>query len=142
MAKLRDKVGLNVSRIPKDGAAELSTGVKRGLFWTPRILCILFALFLSLFALDVFGEVRSFWETVLALMIHLVPVYLVVIALALAWRWAWVGAVVFTAMAILYVVLEWGRFDWSAYAVIAGPLALLGALFLLNWVYRDQLRAG
>jgi len=115
--------------------------MKRGLFWTPRIIGILFAVFLSLFALDVFGEDRSFWETALALLIHLIPVYVVVIALVLAWRWAWVGAVVFTALAVLYVILAWGRFHWSAYAVISGPLVLLGVLFLFNWIHREQRRA-
>jgi hypothetical protein len=30
--------------------------VKRLLFWAPRILCILFAAFVSLFALDVFDQ--------------------------------------------------------------------------------------
>jgi len=119
----------------------MSAGLKRGLFWIPRILGILFAVFLSLFALDVFGEDRSFWETALALLIHLIPVYVVVIALVLAWRWAWVGAVVFTALAALYVILGWGRFHWSAYAVISGPLTLLGFLFHLNWIHRAQLRA-
>jgi len=29
--------------------------VKKLIFWTPRVLCILSALFLSLFALDVFS---------------------------------------------------------------------------------------
>ena len=115
--------------------------MKRGLFWTPRIIGILFAVFLSLFALDVFGEDRSFWETALALLIHLIPVYVVVLALVLAWRWAWVGAVVFTALAVLYVILAWGRFHWSAYAVISGPLVLLGVLFLFNWIHREQLGA-
>ena len=59
----------------------MNTSVKRVLFWTPRILCILFAIFLSLFALDVFGEGLGFWKTILALLIHLVPVYIVVIVL-------------------------------------------------------------
>ena len=116
--------------------------MKRVLFWTPRILCILFAVFLSLFALDVFGEGLAFSEIVLGLLIHLVPVYIVVITLVIAWRWAWVGAGVFTALAMLYVVLAWGQFDWTAYAVISGPLLLLGTLFLFNWIYREQLRTG
>jgi hypothetical protein len=34
---------------------------RRMLFWTPRLLSILFAIFISLFALDVFGEGYGFW---------------------------------------------------------------------------------
>lgn len=113
---------------------------KRVLFWTPRVLCILFALFLSLFALDVFSEGYGFWETILALLVHLVPVYIVVIALVIAWRWEWVGAILFTALALFYLVWTWGRFHWSVYLGISGPLVLLGVLFLFNWIYRAQLR--
>jgi len=118
----------------------MNSGMKRVLFWTPRMLCILFAVFLSLFALDVFGEQLGFWGTILALLIHLVPVYIVVIVLIIAWRREWVGAVLFTALAALYVVMAWGRFHWSVYLTISGPLILLGILFLLNWIFRTQLR--
>ena len=110
------------------------------IFWAPRVLCVLFVLFLSLFALDVFNEGYGFWETIFALLIHLVPVYIVVMILAIAWRWEWVGAVLFIASALFYLFLSWGRVHWSAYFAILGPLVLLGVLFMLNWIYREQLR--
>ena len=118
----------------------MNTSSKRVLFWTPRILCIIFAMFMSLFALDVFSEGRGFWETILALLIHLIPVYLVVIVLVIAWRREWVGAILFNALAVFYVVWAWGRFPWSVYAMISGPLVIMGVLFLFNWIYRAQLR--
>ena len=58
--------------------------VKKILFWTPRILGILVAIFISLFALDVFGEGYGFWETLAALAMHLIPTSIVLIILALA----------------------------------------------------------
>jgi hypothetical protein len=118
----------------------MSPGIKRVLFWSPRILGILFAIFLSLFALDVFGEGLGFWGTILALLMHLIPVYLVVLVLVIAWRWEWVGTIMYIALAILYVIWAWGRFNWSVYLVISGPLVLVGVLFLINWIYRAQLR--
>ena len=118
----------------------MQRSVKRVLFWTPRVMCILFALFLSLFAMDVFGEGYGFWETILALLIHLAPVYLVLIVLIIAWRWEWIGAILFNAFAVFYLVSAWGRFHWSAYLAISGPLVLVGVLFLFNWIYRAQLR--
>lgn len=114
--------------------------VKRLLFWTPRVLCILYAAFISLFALDVFGEGYGFWETILALLIHLIPTGIVLIALAVAWRWEWVGAVLFTALGVWYIVMARGRADWSVYLLIPGPLFLVALLFLLNWLYRARLR--
>lgn len=114
--------------------------VKRFLFWTPRVLCILFAMFLSLFALDVFDEGGGVWETARALILHLVPVYIVVIVLVIAWRWEWVGAILFNALAVLYVVMMWGRFPLATYLCISGPLLFVGDLFLFNWIYRAQPR--
>ncbi len=119
----------------------MNTSTKRLFFWAPRILGILFALFSSLFALDVLGEGYGFWETILALLIHLVPTYIVVIALIVAWRWEWVGAILFSALAVFYVAWTWGRFPWVAYLAISGPLALVGVLFLVDWAYRTELRA-
>ena len=119
----------------------MHTAVKRVLFWAPRVLCILFAAFLSLFSLDVFGEGLGFGETVLALLIHLLPVFLVILVLIVAWRWEWVGAVLFAALAILYLVLTKGREHWTAYAAISGSLVLIGLLFLLNWIHRARLRS-
>jgi hypothetical protein len=88
----------------------MHTTMKRVLFWTPRALCILFAVFLSVFALDVFGEGLGFWETILALLIHLLPVYVAIIVLVIAWRCEWVGAVLFTALAVSYLVAARGQF--------------------------------
>ena len=115
--------------------------VKRIVFWLPRILCVLFALFISLFALDVFGEGYGFWETIVAFLIHLVPTALVLITLAIAWRWEWIGAILFVALGVWYIIMAWGKFEWTTYLLIAGPLFLIGALFLVNWLYRAELRS-
>jgi hypothetical protein len=119
----------------------MKTSTKRFLFWTPRIICILFACFISIFALDVFDETHGFWNTLLALLIHLIPTGLLLLILAVAWRWEWVGALLFSALGILYFIAFWGRFHWSVYAIIAGPLFLLSALFLLGWIRRMDIRA-
>jgi hypothetical protein len=119
----------------------MNTWAGRILFWSPRILGIGFTLFLSIFALDVFGEDRDFWGTAVALLIHLTPVYIVVIMLVIAWRREWVGAILFPALAVFYLVFSWGRFHWSAYLVISGPLFLVGALFWANCKFRGKLGA-
>ena len=110
------------------------------LFWAPRILTILFALFLSVFALDVFAETRGFLETLTALVLHLMPTFLVVVLLVLAWRWELIGVIAFAGLAITYVVVMWGRFPWVTYATISGPLLLMSVLFLLPWRQRFRAR--
>ena len=112
---------------------------KRLLYWVPRILTILFALFVSVFALDVFGEHLSFWWLVLALFMHLIPTFVLLIVLALAWRWEWVGAAAYFALGVLYIVNFAGRFPVLTYVLIAGPLFLIGGLFAVNWVLRREM---
>ena len=118
----------------------MNEATKRTLYWAPRVLCLLFAAFLSIFALDVFSEDQGVWQTIGALVMHLVPTFAVLVVLAIAWRWEWVGAVMFTALGVLYVVTMWGRFPLSVYFTIAGPLFLVAGLFLVNWILRAKLR--
>lgn len=119
----------------------MNATMKRFLYWTPRVLCLLFAGFISLFALDVFGEHQGFWNTALALLMHLIPTAILLLILAVSWRWEWVGGVLFFALGAFYLIAFWGRFHWSAYAIISGSLSILGALFLLNWKHRAALHA-
>lgn len=73
---------------------------------------------------------------------HLVPTIAALVVLAIAWRWKWVGGILFIALGLFYIILAGSRVDWSAVLLIAGPLFLVGVLFLLNWRYREEIRAG
>lgn len=110
----------------------------RLLYWMPRVLCILYAAFLSVFALDVFDG-SGFWPTLIALSIHLIPTAAILVILLLAWRWEWIGAGAYFALALLYVRMAGSHHpDWIA--VVAGPLLLVAVLFLLNWIRRGKSR--
>jgi hypothetical protein len=115
----------------------MKTATRQALFWVPRGLCILFAVFLSLFALDVFSEGYSLGETVLALLIHLIPTFVIVLALVVAWRWERLGAILFIVLAGLFLVMSRGE-GW----IISGPVFLVGALFLVDWLYRARRQTG
>ena len=106
----------------------MNSNTKRWLYWLPRVLSILFAMFISIFALDVFGEGYNFWETLVALFMHLVPTFILVAVLAIAWRWERVGAALFLALAIIYLVLTDGRM-----LTIPIPLIIVSLLFLVSW---------
>ena len=118
----------------------MSPIARRLLFWTPRVLGIAFALFISIFAMDVFTAHYSLPQLLVALGMHLIPTALIVVALAVAWRWEWVGAVLFFGLGVAYIVTVRGRAQWDWYLFIAGPLFLVGLLFLLNWRHRAELR--
>ncbi len=112
------------------------------LLWTPRGLAILFAAFISIFALDVFGEGYAFWETILALVIHLIPTGIILVALALAWRLEWLGAILFAVLGTSYVIMTRGRFDLTTYLIVAGPSFLISILFLASWLTGRQAKKG
>ncbi len=108
------------------------------LFWAPRVLCILFALFLGVFALDVFQPGIPPGAVALAFTMHLLPNFVFLLLLALSWHHEFLGAVTFVGLGILYLGTTWGRFHWSAYAVISGALFLVGGLFLANWLVKRR----
>ncbi len=119
---------------------------KRALFWTPRILSIVFIAFLSLFSLDVFGEHLGFWQTVLAFTMHEIPVFVLIGALLLAWRWEWIGAALYAAAGLLYVswVVSMSRPVPAAMRLvwilmIAGPAFVIAGMFLAGWLKRSEL---
>jgi len=110
--------------------------------WVPRILAILFAVLISLFAFDVFSESKPFWVMAFSLLTHLIPALVMVAVIIIAWRWELVGAVFFIAIAALYVVIVRGQGVWIYYLLIAGPLLITGVLYLLSWRSRSRLRIG
>jgi hypothetical protein len=127
--------------------ATMSGFSKRALFWTPRVLSIIFIAFLSIFALDVFDGHHSVRQMVLAFIIHQIPVFVLIAALILAWRWEWVGAAIYVALGLLY--LTWLMFIQhhippvarpGAILVIDGPAFIIAGLFLANWLKHDELR--
>ncbi|HKZ01212.1 MAG TPA: hypothetical protein VI750_13615 [Pyrinomonadaceae bacterium] len=102
------------------------------LFWGATLLSVLFAAFISIFAMDALEEGPNFWSVVVAFLIHLIPTAAVLLALTIAWRWEAIGAVIFVVLGIVYLVAAWGSVHWSAYAMISGPLFLIGFLFLTD----------
>ncbi|MCA9898427.1 MAG: hypothetical protein H6654_06750 [Ardenticatenaceae bacterium] len=106
----------------------MNKNTKRWFYWLPRVLSIAFALFISIFALDVFGEGYSFWETLLALFMHLIPTFILVAVIAIAWRWERVGAALFLALALIYLSMTDGRM-----LTIPIPLIIFSLLFLVSW---------
>jgi len=103
------------------------------LYWSPRLLSLLFVGFLSLFALDVFGEYEG-WSLILALFMHLLPSLALLVVIIIAWRYDLVGAAAFLAFAAWYVWTVGFDRPWSWYAAVAGPAIIVGALYSLNWM--------
>ena len=98
------------------------------LYWAPRVLGVVFILFISLFALDVFGNGYGFWKTIAAFIIHLAPAYVMLVILYLAWRWELLGGLIYLFLALYYLITVNANFLFKL--PIAAPLVLIGSLFI------------
>lgn len=109
--------------------------------WTPRILSIVFLLFMGLMSLDVFDENVGFWGTILGLFMHNIPALVLLGILIIAWKREIVGGVGFIVAGLLYSGLvikemvstgfEWYYLTWMIQ--ISGIAFFIGALFLVGW---------
>jgi hypothetical protein len=107
--------------------------------WTPRVLAAGFAIFLALFALDVFDEHDSFGEALVALFIHLTPNWLLLLALVVSWRWRVIGGLLFWGLGIFSLIF-FGTFRHPlTFLIISLPVFVIGALFVFDaWLDTQQ----
>jgi len=111
----------------------------RLIYWTPRILSILFIMFLAMFSLDVISPGLSLRQILIGLLMHNIPVFVMLIILIVSWKYEIVGGIAFLLAGLLYVFLTIrGEAPWylvlSWSLTIAGPAFLIGILFLIGWI--------
>lgn len=120
-------------------AGKVGRRMEKFIYFTPRIAGLLIALFIGLFALDVFEMPGSAWQKIGAFLLHAAPALVMLVLLALAWRWPWVGTVSFGVAALLFLfltVIGGGQFSLGNLLLFALPLTLIALLFWLNWRWR------
>jgi len=100
------------------------------LHWTPRVLAIAFALFLALFALDIFSEKLTIGKTVIALLMHLIPTFLLLLVVAIAWRWRLVGGILFVLLGTASIFVFHTYREPISFMVISLPIFVVGVLFI------------
>jgi peptidoglycan/LPS O-acetylase OafA/YrhL len=112
------------------------------LYWTARILCILAILFISLFALDSVSSERTFWQNTTALLMSLIPSFVLLAVLIISWKWERTGGIILTiiglALCIFIFVLNYKRNQFPVAIslrnalMLAFPFVLAGILFILS----------
>jgi len=122
----------------------METKTGKFVYWTPRILSIIFLAFLALFSLDVFDEGLGFWGTIVGLFMHNIPVFVLLAVLIVSWKHEIVGGIIFILAGLLYIDSAFTRNlgDWQMAlawsAQIAGPAFIIGGFFLANWVKKKK----
>ena len=112
--------------------------INKFIYWTPRILSIIFICFITLFSFDVFGNDYGFWGTLVAFLMHNIPTFVLTAVLIISWKYEIVGGIAFMLAGLLYILTlaRYPQFEWymlSWILIIAGPAFLIGILFLINW---------
>jgi len=111
------------------------------LHWTPRILCILAILFVSMFALDAFGPDMTIWQQVGAFIIHLIPSFVLAFLLFIAWKWELIGGIIFTLIGIGFSPIIYlhnynmNHSVWMSLGIILSitfPFVVVGVLFIAS----------
>lgn len=119
----------------------------RIIYWSPRIAGLLIIFFISLFALDVFEGDYTIGETLLALLMHLLPSLAMIVLLAIAWRYEAFGFFAFLAGSLFFMrtlILGFGQpgavsSAFGNFLLFAGPMLLTALLFGANWRWHAQL---
>lgn len=117
------------------------------LHWTPRLLCIIAILFISLFALDAFGHDKGFWTELGDFIIHLVPSFILLIILVIAWKWELIGGIIFTLIGVImtpviyshnYAMNQDVGTSLTVIAFITLPFIIVGFLFIASYFLKRK----
>lgn len=141
---VKKKFPIKTQIVDKNPKVEKKVG--KFLYWTPRILAIIFILFLMMFSLDVFEPGLTVWQIIIGLIMHNIPAFILAVIVAISWKHELVGAIAFVLAGLLYILLILfssfeGKFEWymiSYSLIIAGPAILVGVLFYLNWLKKKR----
>lgn len=111
------------------------------LHWTPRIICILAIMFLSLFALDSFAPHLTIWQQIRAFLMHLIPSIVLLILLIIAWKWEFIGGIIFSLIGLGFSPVifahnyKMNHSVWMSLGIICMitlPFFITGILFIVN----------
>lgn len=111
------------------------------LHWSPRILCIVAILFVSLFALDAFAPGLTIWQQLAGFSMHLIPSFILLACLVLAWKKELIGGILIAliGLALSPFVFQMNYHRTHSVGVslviilmITFPFVIVGSLFILS----------
>ena len=117
------------------------------LHWSPRILCIMAILFVSLFALDSFDPRLTLLQQIGEFLIHLIPSFVLLACLIVAWKWELIGGIILASIGIGFspfvYQLNYHRIhDVGAclviLLVITFPFIVVGVLFIMSHIMKKK----
>lgn len=117
------------------------------LHWTPRILCILAILFISMFAMDAFNSDLTIWKQFSGFLIHMIPSFILLALLVVAWKWELVGGIIFSIIGLIFTPIIF-RFNYNmnhsvkmslvVILFITFPFIVTGLLFIISYLRKKR----
>jgi len=114
--------------------------------WLPRIVCILAILFISIFAADAFEQGLS------AILIHLIPSFVLLTFLIVAWKWEFIGGIIFILIGLGFSPFifiknyQMNHSIWMSLGIVLAitfPFLVVGILFIVSHLFkRKNLQSG
>lgn len=115
--------------------------------WTPRILCILAILFISMFAADAFAPRLTFWRQIGDFLMHLLPSFILLGVLIIAWKWERIGGIILSVIGIgLIPFIFHHNYNMNhsigmsilVILIINFPFIIAGLLFILSYYVKKK----
>jgi hypothetical protein len=100
------------------------------LIWIPRVLAMIFIVFLSFFALDAFSGDASFIKKLGGFFVHLIPAFILVLTLLISWKKPLIGGSIFILVSIAFAFFFRTYRSVPTLLGITFPVALVGILFI------------
>jgi hypothetical protein len=113
--------------------------------WSPRIICILAILFVSMFAADAFGPGLTVWQQLAGFLIHLIPSFILTALLIVAWNFESIGGIIFIVLGVTlspFIFMQNFKNNHSVIIssviilTITFPFILAGILFMVSHAKR------
>ena len=107
------------------------------IYWTPRVLSILFIIFLALMSVNTIAQKLGLWQVVFGIFVNNIVAFILLAALIVSWKYEIVGGIAFILAGTLYSVLlarntfEWYLLAWAG--IVPGITFFVGILFLIGW---------
>lgn len=111
---------------------------EKSLLWSPRIIALVFAGLLALFALDAFKMNKSLADQFGDFLVHLLPAVITVGGLVIAWKYRLVGGFLFLFLGIVFTFYFGTASNFYNFLLISAPLFAAGILFLLSAIQQSE----
>lgn len=107
-----------------------SSSNKSNFIWIPRVITIIFILFISLFALDVFSLEGSWWEKLAGFLYHLLPSFFLLIILITSRKNPLLSGVLFIVLGLIFTLRFQTYRHFLSFLLISLPPLIIGILFI------------